>query len=241
LIIQQGAKPDGVYFVKDGTVVVQKEVEVVQRNRWPVKNQGGEKNAWEVKESTHPRRVNLVTIKEGGYFGEAGVISCTQTRLTAVRAVTNVCTLFITKEDFLRFIHGSRSIITYLQERAVNYCNDMDVETKYREQHGVAKRSQQKRREAEKLQGSWQAWGHPVGKPFGNRWGMVGSQFGDSFSAGSSASGLGYPGRSKPAPTSEQSKALQRSGALKIKGPPAFRKESLHYIHKPSASLPRLR
>ena len=51
LIIQQGSVPDGVYFVKDGTVVVQKEVKVVQRNRWPVEG----KKSWEVKESVHPR------------------------------------------------------------------------------------------------------------------------------------------------------------------------------------------
>jgi CRP-like cAMP-binding protein len=107
-IYTQGDPICGLYFLKKGSVAVQKDLHIVRRNRWPTTH-----GQWEEMETHLHQAVKLLHIEEGGYFGES--LQRDGLRTATVRATELVEVLFIAQCDFLRLIQGSRQVIDHLK------------------------------------------------------------------------------------------------------------------------------
>ncbi len=105
-IFKQGDVADFFYFVFDGIVKVNKEIDVVHRNKWPV---GLEEHAIKSKKSTHIHTLYEVT--KGQTFGEHCVLGIDD-RPTSAVAHTKCVVLYIDKKEMAHFLHTCESFQT---------------------------------------------------------------------------------------------------------------------------------
>ena len=67
VVMRQGAPGESICFIRYGHLSVQKEVELVQSNRWPT---GPNKGDFTEREVRKHKSFELAILKEGMYFGE---------------------------------------------------------------------------------------------------------------------------------------------------------------------------
>ena len=68
-IFNQGDEPTSMYFILKGEVSVVKEVKEIQTFRWPTGTW-----SWGEEERERIRKIHLVTLREGDFFGELAVL-----------------------------------------------------------------------------------------------------------------------------------------------------------------------
>jgi CRP-like cAMP-binding protein len=131
IVIHQGDKVENpeVYFISKGECLVQKEVRIVRRNRWPNSN-----HEWTTCETHLDKAVNVRKLTEGDFFGEIGCLFG-KPRACSVRAKTTVHLVSMPREDFVGLVKGNRETLMYLQQNSDGYEGDDQITELYHENH----------------------------------------------------------------------------------------------------------
>ncbi|KAJ1451930.1 cyclic nucleotide-binding-like protein [Pelagophyceae sp. CCMP2097] len=98
-IIRQGEAPDNVYFLERGSCAVVMALREKRSNRWPAGPR-----AWTTMDRFCEKRVTLVELGAGAYFGERGIVEGAPRAATVV-ATTDAHVVYLDRVAFLALIH----------------------------------------------------------------------------------------------------------------------------------------
>ena len=194
VVMRQGAPGDSICFIRYGHLSVQRQVELVQSNRWPTGPNKGEFTEREVRKH---KSFELAILKEGMYFGEEAILRKCQ-RTASIVAVTSAETLHLSRENFMKIIQNSgASVIKAIREKVRKNHNIRPINVLYKEFLDKQKREREIRKElrSESKYASSSAGGK------GGRQGEPGNK---KMSSSVSAPELKHKGKKKAVSAAEQ-------------------------------------